>query len=369
MGVAYINVLLSGSMSSSAATAKAGQDLFLASYEIGGSKPSSRGDVDEEAGVADGDDCHLDDASVLAPGAASAAAAVGRSLFTSAFRWLGPAGKEDTEEEDSVRKDDSFFLLADNLEKGFARETTSDVMAPLPRSRSRKLWQFMVVRSEDRLQHRLFTRDGDFLMFAQVSIELRSIGFFLYDPGNDEAQRFQAGRPAFVLAFDEGKLKWRLVKEKCEHCEFVPTQLSCALRGKQQVAFVKHSRSNVGDGTSNEMETHIPGIFSDSGRVIWCPSLGRGDLNVSSKRNKDERLRLVTRKPVWSDQFQCLVLDFQGRSVAPSSKNFQLVLPHKPDHILMQFAKLGSNNFGLDVKFPLSLVQAFGIAMTTIFWK
>jgi len=296
-----------------------------------------------------------------------------------ATSWLWPLGRwasskdckdvykdmalidEDDRDSDCERA----FEIADSLEQGLACEIVTDFMHPL--RRSSKLWRFHVVRSTDRLQYRLFTDDGDFLMYAQASPEARKVQFFLYNPPTDKepSSLFDPARPAFTMSWNKARTDWRLVQEKCEHCQFSPRHCHCC--GKQQVAFIRHSRENIGDGIFNGMDGVIPGLYSDESRVIWCPKLGRGDLG-SDNSISGESQQLITKAPVWNDEVESLVLDFKGRSVMSSAKNFQLALEKRPDHVVCQFGKIGTDKFSLDFRYPLSCVQAFGMSLTTMNW-
>jgi len=261
------------------------------------------------------------------------------------------------------------FDIADTLESGLACEIVTDFMHPL--RRSSKLWRFQVRRSTDRLQYRLYTDEGDFLMYAQAHLEARKVQFFLYNPDDKEASSlFDPNRPAFTMTFNENRTEWRLAQEKCEHCQFSPRHLSCgACCGKQQVAFVKHHRLNIGDGIFNGMEVHVPGLYSDESRVIWCPKLGRGDLGQDVQENSYEAQRLATKPPVWNDEVESLVLDFKARSVMSSAKNFQVSHGQRPEHVICQYGKIAEDTYSLDFRYPLSCVQAFGMSLTTMFWQ
>merc|ERR1719262_694160 len=116
------------------------------------------------------------------------------------------------------------------------------------------------------------------------------------------------------------------------------------------------------------MEVNIPGLFSDGGRVVWCPCAGCGELAAPPEDCPDEVLRLITKRPVWNDEVESLVLDFKGRSIIASAKNFQLCLAQKPQHVVCQYGKIGPSTFSLDLRYPLSVVQAFAMSMTTMFW-
>lgn len=258
------------------------------------------------------------------------------------------------------------FDIADDLEGGTARETAVDFTTPL--RRSSRLWRFRLIRSEDRLRTRMITETGDFLMHAQVSMEDMRICFFLYDP-RDKRGLYDAAAPAFSMGFDQAHAEWRLSQEHCDHCRLVPGHLSCARTGRrQQLAFARHYREAVGGGVCHCMEATIPGIYADNKAVTWCSMLGREDLGSQRADSNGETQQLVTALPTWNREVGSLVMDFKGREILSSAKNFQLALRQKPEHVILQFGKLGPSAFALDFKFPLSAVQAFALAMTTIFW-
>lgn len=289
--------------------------------------------------------------------------------------WLWPLGRspsaekgmkpvlEDDDEEDR-RDRERAFDIADSAEKGLAREVVTEFMHPL--RKSSRLWRFNVVRSEDKLQYRLFSDDGDFLMYARVCLEARRVDFFLYNP-SERDQLYDPSSPAFTMTFNKEKTEWRVVQERCEQCRFAPRRLSCACHGKQQVAWVRHIRKPVGDGIFNYMEVHVPGLYSDGSRVVWCPLLGRGDLGAEPDGGREAQ-KLVARRPQWNDEVESLVLDFKGRHIQSSAKNFQLALQQKPEHVICQYGKIGPQTFSLDFKYPLSVVQAFAVSLTTLFW-
>jgi len=217
------------------------------------------------------------------------------------------------------------------------------------------------------LQYRLLTDEGEFLMLAVVSLEASCVAFFQYD---SNTSLFDSSRPSFVMAFSQARAHWLLMQERCEHCQYLLPHLSCAFQGgKQQVASVWHARRAVGEGVSYEMEVRIPGIFSNGGRVLWCPvSQNRVELAKAPSSTRTTQA-LVTKRPTWNAKVECLVLDFRGRDILASAKNFQLTLRQQPEFVICQFGKLSDDMFALDCRFPLSIIQAFAISMTTLFWK
>jgi tubby-related protein 1 len=75
--------------------------------------------------------------------------------------------------------------------------------------------------------------------------------------------------------------------------------------------------------------------------------------------------RLQTRKPIWSDDLEAWTMDFHGRVKLASKKNFLLVSENAPNEVLMLFGKVSKSHFSLDFKAPMTVMQAFCIALTS----
>merc|ERR1719221_42972 len=173
------------------------------------------------------------------------------------------------------------------------------------------------------------------------------------------------------MTWNDAATEWLLLQGRCDNCKFAPRHLSCASLGsRQQLAFVRHNRTAIGEGVFLGMDATIPGVYSDGSQVVFCALLGRGDLERPRQGGEQHEVqRLVTKAAEWSPEAESLVLDFRGRSVLSSAKNFQMALAQKPAHIICQYGKVGTSTFGLDFRFPLSIAQAFALSVTTIFWK
>uniref|UniRef100_A0A7S3PR58 RING-type domain-containing protein n=1 Tax=Aplanochytrium stocchinoi TaxID=215587 RepID=A0A7S3PR58_9STRA len=103
-------------------------------------------------------------------------------------------------------------------------------------------------------------------------------------------------------------------------------------------------------------------------------------LKLGSDNNSSSKVLFARNKePYWLDAIQAYSLDFQGRVTLPSNKNFQLLMENSPDvdgntatdkqyDIALQFGKVGDNQavemYTMDVQWPLSPVQAFGICLS-----
>ena len=108
---------------------------------------------------------------------------------------------------------------------------------------------------------------------------------------------------------------------------------------------------------------------------------------------EDERswITLKSKSPTWHEDLHCWCLDFNGRVLEASVKNFQLIAENAEEEgdgddggdgegsdgegsgrresevpIIMQFGKMSENLFSCDFRAPLSCRQAFAIALTSL---
>lgn len=279
--------------------------------------------------------------------------------------------------------------FADLAERGLSRAITTGLTTPVAAHQ-----RTVLIRSEQ-ADYRLFSEAYEFLLYAraapgaQQSFEIYTVDPTQAGEGAESSVAAVGGaaRPAFlleqrsassssssssaprVLPRSRGgaaELKgsapssWHLVRAGgCEGCFFSPKRWACGCRGRRQVlAEVQQSAKQSGSGVCKSLEANIPALRPDGTPVVWCPLLdGQGGR---------EALGLATRSPTWSDEFQCFVSDFVGRTVTPSPDNFQLVVSDKPDEMICQYCKIGPMSYGLDFKHPLSVIQAFGLALTTV---
>jgi len=276
------------------------------------------------------------------------------------FSFFRPSLSSDSEDVSPVAKKriSRAYDIADVVERGCARETAVDYMVPL--KKSSKLHKFDVFRSGDRKEYKLYSKDKTFLMCVQVNFEKNAVDFFLYQPGTD---LFDQTDPYFSMTFSNEKKSWMLKKCSCE-CSAYTNQCCEA----QEVANIEHYQEAVGEGLFNILHAQIPAV-NESGRGdFWCtkklPSLS----TLVNGKTHHKAVAIENKRPSWHEQASSLVLEFKGRTIAPSAKNFQLCLA-EDDEIICQFGKLGPQMFALDVKFPLSIVQAFAMAVSTMFWE
>jgi hypothetical protein len=97
------------------------------------------------------------------------------------------------------------------------------------------------------------------------------------------------------------------------------------------------------------------------------------DENASNGDNEDVApddyglLALQNRPPWWNIELGAFVLNFGGRVSVASVKNFQLCDRSNQDHIMLQFGRIhGRHSFTMDFQHPLTAVQAFAIAISSL---
>mmetsp|Transcript_7234 Transcript_7234/g.10589 ORF Transcript_7234/g.10589 Transcript_7234/m.10589 type:complete len:1067 (-) Transcript_7234:31-3231(-) len=98
---------------------------------------------------------------------------------------------------------------------------------------------------------------------------------------------------------------------------------------------------------------------------------GRSGANVDDNQDQTDDfglLSLQNRPPWWNAELGAFVLNFGGRVSVASVKNFQLCdRSADQDHIMLQFGRIqGRHSFTMDFQHPLSAVQAFAIAISSL---
>jgi len=108
--------------------------------------------------------------------------------------------------------------------------------------------------------------------------------------------------------------------------------------------------------------------------VDWRPTNDRETLLHSHENGnvgRNTRYKVfVDNPPQWNPKTNTYVYDFKGRVTEPSIKNFQLI-PEMDgtrgetlNDFVLQFGKRDKDEFILDMQFPLSIFQAFGLALS-----
>ena len=130
------------------------------------------------------------------------------------------------------------------------------------------------------------------------------------------------------------------------------------------------------ESSGSRMLNHLKQIQSrmeneDQGRVVH--------VGAGTRENGDENQRgytppgdfgllaLQNRPPWWNIELGSFVLNFGGRVSVASVKNFQLCDRSDQDYIMLQFGRIaGRHSFTMDFQHPLTPVQAFAIAISSL---
>lgn len=93
----------------------------------------------------------------------------------------------------------------------------------------------------------------------------------------------------------------------------------------------------------------------------------QGEPSVDEDGDDFGLLVLHNRPPWWNEDLGAFVLNFGGRVSIASVKNFQLCHRNDRDHVMLQFGRIqGRHGFTMDFQYPLTAVQAFAIAVSSL---
>lgn len=122
-------------------------------------------------------------------------------------------------------------------------------------------------------------------------------------------------------------------------------------------------------GGPSRIDVWIPLVTASGGPTIWQPDCDENGMEANIDRNHLNGIFFLKNKtPKWDEAHGGHVLNFQGRVTESSVKNFQLCWPEgeDADGVIMQFGRVGKHKFTLDLKYPLSPIQAFAIAVACL---
>lgn len=119
-------------------------------------------------------------------------------------------------------------------------------------------------------------------------------------------------------------------------------------------------------GGPSRIDAWIPAVSPSGIPAVWQPDSDATSMEAMiDDKNLDRIMYLHNKQPKWDEAHGGHVLNFQGRVTESSVKNFQLCSPEADDgeDVLLQFGRVGKHKFNMDLKFPLSPLQAFGICV------
>ena len=105
---------------------------------------------------------------------------------------------------------------------------------------------------------------------------------------------------------------------------------------------------------------------------ILLPCLNKNIINGSETERNNNNLffqKMENKTPEYSNIFKCYILNFINRKIIPNEKNIQIIYSDDKgdkNNILLQFAKVGNNEYILDYKYPFNSITAFGLALSNL---
>eukprot|EP01042_Synura_sphagnicola_P001964 gene1964-2326_t len=115
---------------------------------------------------------------------------------------------------------------------------------------------------------------------------------------------------------------------------------------------------------------YVPGVNSSGSPTLIQPDSNSKTMESLVAAGKiGGFIRLKNKAPEWDEQLRGHVLNFKGRVTQSSAKNFQLCSSETGDDVVMQFGAVREDRFTMDVRFPLSIYQAFCIALGCLDFK
>ena len=135
--------------------------------------------------------------------------------------------------------------------------------------------------------------------------------------------------------------------------------------------------SAIKEGGTAPTQTEFPSINSTSFASVpfFGSKSGRLDSSGAQLTTQNEsKVALKNKSPRWHEQLQCWCLNFHGRVMVASVKNFQLVASNESaptpsnqeeDDVILQFGKIGKDLFTMDYRYPISAFQAFAICLSS----
>jgi hypothetical protein len=140
-----------------------------------------------------------------------------------------------------------------------------------------------------------------------------------------------------------------------------------------ELIFVHHSTEKLSEDLPelNTMQIALPRVSQD-GQLDVPP----GTLMHQMRRvvNGHERagqdiVIMESRRPKWNPRTETYELPFGGRANWASARNFQLIEREgAADRAVLLYGKMEEDEFAMDFAWPLSLLHAFSIVLTTWGW-
>jgi tubby-related protein 1 len=140
---------------------------------------------------------------------------------------------------------------------------------------------------------------------------------------------------------------------------------------RREIGIVTYASNVMGSKGPRKMRVCIPRLDpSDGTSAVFSPTSEEDSMVSKFKAGHTEQMEsLINKPPKWNEQVGAYVLNFNGRVTMASVKNFQLCSPEDHETVILQFGRVGKSLFTMDVRYPLTLLQAFSICLSSFDYK
>jgi hypothetical protein len=135
---------------------------------------------------------------------------------------------------------------------------------------------------------------------------------------------------------------------------------------RNELGVILYASNVLGSAGPRKMTTIIPSISGTTNKPKeWKDGSKSGLLGTFRKDDVNNMVCMQNKTPVWNKEVGAYVLNFNGRVTMASVKNFQLTSSDEPDRVILQFGRIATDRFSMDVSYPMSPLQAFGICLSS----
>lgn len=197
------------------------------------------------------------------------------------------------------------------------------------------------------------------------------------------ARKRKTGNSSYIISTDFDSLNTDKYMAKLKGNNMIGTRFTCYGNGRKfeatdvirtspddslqtELVSVLYDQNVLGFKGPRKMTVVLPRMKEDKEPVVIRPISSQETL---LGRFDEADLREISvhhnRQPNWNEKTQSYVLNFNGRVTQASVKNFQITEADDPQTTIMQFGRIRNDNFTMDYRYPLTAVQAFGIALSS----
>ncbi|KAJ1445202.1 Tub family-domain-containing protein [Pelagophyceae sp. CCMP2097] len=141
-------------------------------------------------------------------------------------------------------------------------------------------------------------------------------------------------------------------------------------KSRAELGAIIYTSNVLGSRGPRKMQVAMPKIGLDD-----RPAREQGAQDILYRMKAHEYpslVHLINKPPRWNDHVGArapaparYVLNFNGRVTMASVKNFQLVQPDEQEIIMLQFGRVGKDEFTMDFQWPVTPFQAFAITLSS----